>query len=54
MDSSTDNVINELLKACFKVDIACYSGNLVYIYIFKNKFMCPLNYNYLLINEKCH
>lgn len=37
-----------------KAGIACYSGKLVYICIFKNKFVCLLNDNCLLINEKCH
>lgn len=53
MDNSTDNVINKVLKASVKADIACYHGKLVYIFIFKNKIICPLNDNCLLIDKKC-
>lgn len=48
------SIINKMRKAFVKADIACCSGNLVYIFIFKNKFVCPLNDNFLLFNEKCH
>lgn len=51
MDNSTDKC-NKVLKAFVKADIACYSGKLVYIFIFKNKIVCPLNDNCLLINKK--
>lgn len=52
VDNSTDNVINKVLKASVTADIACYSGKLVYIFIFKNKIVCLLNDNCLIINKQ--